>query len=434
MAPYDLASISGSVTYYLVFALIGMAFGASLEASGFGDSRKLAAQFYLTDMTVLKVMFTGIITAATLIFLSTSLGLLDFERVWVNPTYLWPGIVGGLIMGVGFIIGGFCPGTSLVAASTLKIDGMLFVAGVATGVWLFGETVDSFLPFFNSSFMGRFTLSDWLGLPTGVVLLLVVLMALAMFYAGEIAERVFGKGDKWGFSLVPSNRWKIGGAAAVVAVAAMVAWKGQPTLSARWAQIASVEDAKLASRDIYVHPGEVADLMNNASMTVSVIDVRSEADYNLFHIAGATRVDRAQVAEPSFLRQVKGAPDGTVTFLVSNGERDATEAYKTLRSAGVLNLYVIEGGINHWLEVFGINPCVATARAADGPEALKYEFSRAVGQHDPSAHPGCPCKEPPVTCEASKAMASGHGEHYVKPSFTPKVKMQKKAKPHGGCG
>ena len=34
--------------------------------SGFGNSRKLAAQFYFTDLTVLKVMFTAIVTAMVL--------------------------------------------------------------------------------------------------------------------------------------------------------------------------------------------------------------------------------------------------------------------------------------------------------------------------------------------------------------------------------
>ena len=106
------------------FALIGFGFGFVLESSGFGNSKKLAAQFYFRDMTVLKVMFGAIVTAMVLIFSHGRLGLLDFNLVWVNPTYLWSGIVGGLIMGVGFIVGGFCPGTSLVAMATLKIDGV----------------------------------------------------------------------------------------------------------------------------------------------------------------------------------------------------------------------------------------------------------------------------------------------------------------------
>ena len=99
---------------YVVFLVIGFAFGYVLEIAGFGNSRKLAAQFYFTEMTVLKVMFGAIITAMVLIFVSVGLGWLNYSQVYVNTTYLWPMLLGGLIMGVGFVIGGFCPGTSLV--------------------------------------------------------------------------------------------------------------------------------------------------------------------------------------------------------------------------------------------------------------------------------------------------------------------------------
>jgi uncharacterized membrane protein YedE/YeeE len=138
--PLPLAELLGHWGSYLVYLLVGLAFGATLETAGFGNSTKLAAQFYFRDMTVFKVMFTAIIVAAALIFLSSAVGLLDYKLVWVPPTYLWPGIVGGLIMGVGFIVGGFCPGTSLVAMATGKIDGIFFVAGVLFGIFIFGET------------------------------------------------------------------------------------------------------------------------------------------------------------------------------------------------------------------------------------------------------------------------------------------------------
>jgi rhodanese-related sulfurtransferase len=434
--PLHLESLVGQYGSYLVFLLIGVAFGYTLEIAGFGNSIKLANQFYLKDMTVLKVMFTAIVVAMVLIFGASALGLLDVNLIWVNPTYLVPGIVGGLIMGVGFIVGGFCPGTSLVAASTLKVDGVFFVLGVGTGVWLFGESVDSFLGFFNSSFMGRFTVSDWLGIPTGVVLVLLVLMALGMFFGGEIAERVFGQGERWGFSLVPTNKWKIGGAAAILAVAVVVAIKGQPTLTQRWARMSAQEEAKLDQRDVYVHPGEVADLMANAGMAVSILDVRAEQDFNLFHLANAHRVDPAEVASPAFLSALKQAAEGTVFFLVSNDERDATAAYKTLRSAGAMNLYIVEGGINGWLDAFGIDPCVATPlpKGAIETEQLRYAFARAIGEKTAAAHPGCPCKELPVACDRpATELAEGH-EHAAKPAYTPKVKLQKKSKPHGGCG
>ena len=92
---------------YLVFGLIGFAFGFVLESSGFGNSKILAAQFYFKKLTVLKVMFTAIVVAMVLLFAVIGLGLLDYNAIWVNPTYLASGVVGGLVMGVGFIIGGF---------------------------------------------------------------------------------------------------------------------------------------------------------------------------------------------------------------------------------------------------------------------------------------------------------------------------------------
>jgi hypothetical protein len=105
--PFPIEAFYGKIGFYFVALLIGFAFGYLLEMAGFGNSNKLAGQFYLKDMTVFKVMFTGILVAMVLIFAAAGLGLVDYNRIFVNPTYLWPGIVGGIIMGVGFIIGGF---------------------------------------------------------------------------------------------------------------------------------------------------------------------------------------------------------------------------------------------------------------------------------------------------------------------------------------
>ncbi len=189
MAPFELSGALGHFGAWAVYAMIGFAFGFILESAGFADSRRLAAQFYWRDLTVMKVMFTAILVAAVLIFWATALGWLDYDAVWVNPTYLWPGIVGGLIMGVGFILGGFCPGTSLVGASTLKLDAIWFVAGTAVGIIGFGETVALFNDFWHSSDLGRLTLQGWLGLPTGVVVLGLVAIGIVVLWAGDILRR-----------------------------------------------------------------------------------------------------------------------------------------------------------------------------------------------------------------------------------------------------
>ncbi len=194
--PLPLETLLGKPLMYVLFALIGFGFGYTLEISGFGDSTKLAAQFYFKEMTVLKVMFTSIVVAMVLIFAMVGLGLLDYNQIWVNPTYLWSGILGGLIMGVGFIVGGFCPGTSLVSAATFKIDGIFFVLGGLFGIFLFGETEWLYDYWWNTAgYLGRFTVMDWLNLPTGVVVTLIVLMAVFMFWGSEQLERMVGKRD-----------------------------------------------------------------------------------------------------------------------------------------------------------------------------------------------------------------------------------------------
>ena len=194
MAPYDLVASVGVTGSYLIYLAIGFAFGFILESSGFGDSRRLAGQFYFTELAVVKVMFTAIVVAMILIFWSTALGLLDYNEIWVAPTYLWPGIAGGVIMGIGFILGGYCPGTSVVSVATLKIDGMFFFLGHVAGVIFFGETVSFITTFWNSGYLGRFTLPELLHVETGVTVVLVVCLALAMFLGfGWLRSAIYGK-------------------------------------------------------------------------------------------------------------------------------------------------------------------------------------------------------------------------------------------------
>jgi len=185
--------IFGEQTGFIIAFIIGILFGFTLERAGFGSSRKLAAQFYFRDMTVLKVMFTAIVVAMTGLLYLNLIEVLDFSLVSLNPTYLWPQIAGGAIMGIGFVIGGYCPGTSLVASATGKIDGFVYVAGALFGMLVYGEIYPAIQKFAESGFMGERTLSDWLHLRPGMVAFLVILMALGMFYGAELLEKKFGK-------------------------------------------------------------------------------------------------------------------------------------------------------------------------------------------------------------------------------------------------
>jgi uncharacterized membrane protein YedE/YeeE len=174
---------------YALAVLTGFAFGFVLERAGFGSSRKLAAQFYLRDMTVLKVMFTAIVTAMLGLTLLRAFGALDYDSVFVNPTYLTPQIVGGLVFGVGFVVGGYCPGTCVVAAATGRLDGLAFVAGAGAGVLVYAAMHPAIGAFATRGSGARILLPDWLHVPHGVVALGVTLMALGMFAGAEWLER-----------------------------------------------------------------------------------------------------------------------------------------------------------------------------------------------------------------------------------------------------
>jgi len=182
--------------FSLVVALItGIGFGFFLERAGFGSGRKLAAQFYLTDMTVFKVMFTAIVTAMLGLFWLSWLGLVDYALVSVPPTYLVPQLVGGIIFGTGFVMGGYCPGTSCVASSTGKLDGGVNLVGMIAGILLFGEAFSLLESFYNSSSMGAFTLPQVLGLSEGLTMFLIVVSAVGGFMAAERIEARYRNGS-----------------------------------------------------------------------------------------------------------------------------------------------------------------------------------------------------------------------------------------------
>lgn len=183
---------------WLISFFIGVGWGFVLERAGFGNSRKLALQFYFRDMTVFKMMFSAIATAMTGIILLNAFGWLDLDNMFINPTYMWPGIAGGLIMGVGFAVGGYCPGTSMVGLSTLKVDAVFYLIGIFFGIFVFGEIAPLINEFFSgkySGFMGRATIPQFLGVSAGVVGFFVILMALGGFRGAEWLENKFGKSE-----------------------------------------------------------------------------------------------------------------------------------------------------------------------------------------------------------------------------------------------
>ena len=197
-APFYKFDLFGDNVGLIIAFLIGIGFGFFLERAGFGSARKLTAQFYLTDLSVFKVMFTAIITAMLGIFYLGWIGFVDLSLVYLTPTFVIPQIVGGFLLGAGFVVGGYCPGTACAALSTGKLDALINLLGIILGIVVFGELFPWIEGFYYATPMGQVTLSQLLNLPYGLVVFFVALMAIGGFAGATRVEKFMAarKGEK----------------------------------------------------------------------------------------------------------------------------------------------------------------------------------------------------------------------------------------------
>ncbi len=175
-----------------IFAVfLGMGFGFALESSGFSSSRKIIGTFFGYDFVVVKVFFTAAIVSSLGLLYLSYMGLVDYSLLYIQPTFLASAILGGIIMGIGFAMGGFCPGTSLCAAAVGRIDGLVFFGGMFIGVFLFSESFPLFENMYYSGSMGAKMINSVFGISPELFTFFLVLMAIGMFYgAGWIQNKV----------------------------------------------------------------------------------------------------------------------------------------------------------------------------------------------------------------------------------------------------
>jgi hypothetical protein len=162
------SSMEFSLATELAIAVaLGIGFGFALERAGFGSARKLTAVFYLYDMAVVKVMFSGVVTTMIGLFALSAIGLLDLTQLYIEQTNLVAQIVGGLLFGTGFLIGGYCPGTSMAAIATGRKDGLVFALGMLSGVYAYAEFTPQLDDWYKAAALGELTLPSLTGIGMG---------------------------------------------------------------------------------------------------------------------------------------------------------------------------------------------------------------------------------------------------------------------------
>lgn len=285
-------------TVNLALALIlGMAFGFVLENAGFSSSRKLVGLFYGYDFTVLRVFFTAGITAMSGILILSYFGLLNPHMLYVNPTFLQAAIVGGLIMGAGFVIGGYCPGTSVCAAAVGKIDAMIFLLGTFFGVMIFAEGYPLFKGLYLAGNMGSPLISDMLGMSKGLFGFLLIAMALFAFIATYIVER---KVNKEKFDLSPSKNvsaYLLTGLAFIIGIAVIFM---PDTRTSALKKVVSPEGEKVIASIPIMTVDELTLRLIDRDPVLQVIDLRSPEEFALANIPSSVNIPADSLANGSY--------------------------------------------------------------------------------------------------------------------------------------
>jgi hypothetical protein len=199
------------------------------------------------------------------------------------------------------------------------------------------------------------------------------------------------------------------GAATLLGTAAAVAVVGLLVPDPAAPRLRREAERLIASRERHIEPAELLSMMHNNQVSLRVLDARTEAEYNLFHLVDAALVEHERPGGD----WSKSLPSDAIKVVVSNDEARADVAAKDLMTRGARNVYVLAGGMNRWLDTYG--PQTARPVASAGPDILRYDFPAALGASYPVAHPDI-LTTPQL-------------------AFVPKVKFDRPViKVSGGCG
>ncbi len=169
---------------------LGFGFGFSLERAGFGSARRLTSVFYLYDMSVVKVMFTAIVTAMTGLWIFSAIGILQLPEIYLEPTNYTAQVLGGLLFGAGFIVGGWCPGTAIAGIATGSKDAAIFAVGLLAGSLAYAELTPGIEAWYKTTTQGELTLPSLTGIDMGVwVAAFVAFLAFAAWGMKRVEAR-----------------------------------------------------------------------------------------------------------------------------------------------------------------------------------------------------------------------------------------------------
>lgn len=351
----------------LFFALVlGIGFGYALEQAGFSSSRKLAGVFYGYDFVVLRVFFTAGITAMIGLLFLSFMGWIDMSLVYINPLYLWSAVVGGAIMGFGFILGGYCPGTSIVAATVGKIDAMLFLVGSVIGIFLFAHFYSIFEPLHMGYFEGNPFIYETFGISRAWFGFIMVMMAVIAF---AITQRIEDRVNNTPPSVIEQRpSYVMPGMLLIIAIFAFLFLPEQRKSNAREIPPGQLH-SMLQDDNRFVDAEEAAYKIINEDRNFILIDVRDPEEFEKFSLPGAVNITKDEILGRRYRDFFSDAPHNSKRVFYGFGDSAADLAWTVAARAGFENIFVLQGGLNGMFDTL-FNGSVKP----DDPLSLDKEF------------------------------------------------------------
>lgn len=325
---------------FIVALLIGILFGIILEQAGFSTSKKLVGLFYGYDFTVLRVFFTAGLVAMIGIMGLEHFGLIDISLVYINPTFLWSAIIGGLIMGLGFVVGGFCPGTSVCAAAIGKIDAMIFIFGAFLGVLVFAEGYPIFEPLYKAANLGNPRFFETLGMSQNLFAFIMVAFALVAFWFASIVENKVNGIKKPAFRFTPYYL-SITAVGIIMALSAFI-------FPERKASLLELVENKEFVNSFNLKKMTVDEfafrLMDEQDTKLQVIDFRDEKEFSKMSLPKSTSftLDNLFEKEPNKVLSIRHK----VNVFVADDELTERKLAIIASELGYKRIEILQGGLN----------------------------------------------------------------------------------------
>lgn len=325
---------------FIVALVIGIFFGAILEQAGFSTSKKLVGLFYGYDFTVLRVFFTAGIVAMIGLMAMSHYGLIDINLVYINPTFLWSALIGGVIMGLGFVVGGFCPGTSVCAAAIGKIDAMIFIAGAFIGVFIFAEGYPLFEDMYKATSWGNPRLFETMGISQNLFAFIMVAFALTAFVITSVIENKVNGVKKPAIRLTPYYI----GLASIGGLMLLSAFVFPDRKSSLMDKASNNEILDNFTPEIMTIDELAYRLMDEHDKQLQILDFRDEKDFKKMNLPKSTlfTIDNLFEKEPSQILNIKHR----INLIVADDELTEKKIALKANELGFKRIKILEGGLD----------------------------------------------------------------------------------------